>query len=113
MTESEITTLAREYAEMAVQRLDMSEKQHAEAILRYTLEVKFILRLLLRRFYLIKKSEVKDMLERGKKQIASVLEQEVSGQVQINRRNGQINTLRAIFEILAYLFPEIAKEVEP
>lgn len=100
MTDQQITGIAREYAEMAVPRFDMSEKQHAEAILRYTIEVRHFLRLLFDRYCLVEKSKLESTYNRIWNEWNFSLDAE-------NKANSKF-----ILSALESLFPEIAKEVE-
>lgn len=115
MNEKEITTLAREYAEemnpigfyeggnIAERNADLRiDKENAELFFEW----------LLRRFYLIKKSEVKHTLEAAKKALTNELERPAHGQWGLNRRNRQILNIQVAIGVLNHVFPEIAKEVE-
>ncbi len=100
MSEEEITSLAREYAKMAVPRFDMSEKQHAEAILRYTIEVRYFLRLLFDRYCLVEKSKLESTYNRIWNEWNFSLDAE-------NKANSKF-----ILSALESLFPDLGKEVE-
>ena len=109
MTDPEITALAREYAEEIYPNLSdkiislrTQEIKNAERLIRF----------LLRRFCLIKKSEVKHMLETAMKNLSNELERLAHDRWELNQRNRQILNIQVAIGVLNHVFPEIAKEVE-
>lgn len=104
MDNDTIAALAREYAEETVShtRLSTTIADDTEDVIRF----------LLRRFYLIKKSDVKDMLETAMKNLTNELERPAHGQWGLNQRNRQMLNIQVAIGVLNHVFPEIAKEVE-
>lgn len=94
MTDTEITALAREYAEerASIMQGSLTTKIQAELVIRF----------LLRRFCLVEKSKVEEEYRVAKECLDKVPALSIIGSV----INGQIITLKS-------LFPEIAKEVKP
>lgn len=106
MTPEETTALAREYAEeyakgTPIERLPNELKEHV--IQQNTNHLEKFLRQVLRRYYLVEKSKLKDVYQRTKNT-------EKDGEdlkLPLLRRTGRIQRI-----LLESLFPEIGKEVE-
>lgn len=114
MTDTEITALAREYAEEIYPHEEGEDLGQMSFLRNNAIKhISSTLKMLLRRFYLVEKSEVEQMYKEaaeGKCELEKMQPQNTYAKNSILMKVG-MNAGCAY--TLKHLFPEIAKEVEP
>lgn len=112
MSDTEITALAREYAEESAQEAGVEFDPQDCACINCVIETKDVIKFLLRRFCLVEKSKVEQMYKEaaeGKCELEKMRPQNTYAKNSIAMRIGVnfgcVHTLKS-------LFPEIGKEVE-
>lgn len=100
MTDPKITALAREYAEESANEVGVKFDPQDWACTNCTIEAKNVIKFLLRRFCLVEKSKVESVYNTTWNSWYHTLD------VETKEKN------QCVLDVLHFLFPEIAKEVE-